>query len=83
MSQTNNRAKFALLTPTQRKVAIAILKLVSAVKFLWIKLLLIWLQIFMYCFLSSAMLIHCVVRAEPTMDLVFLLETLENYFFIL
>lgn len=32
----------------------------------------------MYCFLSSAMLIHCVVRTELTMDLVFLLEILGN-----
>lgn len=33
----------------------------------------------MYCFLSSAMLIHCVGRTEPIVDLVFLLEILENY----
>jgi len=33
----------------------------------------------MYCFLSSAMLIHYVVRTEPIMDLIFLLQVLENY----
>jgi len=43
VSQTNNRSEFALLTPTQWKVTVGILEHVSAVKFPWIKLLLIWI----------------------------------------
>lgn len=37
----------------------------------------------MYCFLSSTMLIHCVVKAELIMNLVFLLENIENDLLIL